>query len=229
MPASTYAAYEDPKKSKRTFLDLTLAKRLAPIFAERGVSEAETLALAGVTNELTETLRSIPQAEMPVADEWVEVIGSVQAGVWREQSDWTAGERYEVNFGPSCYPGKERFGLRMDGLSMNRTIPPGSDLECLRVGFSAIRPDAGSLVIVARNAHDLVELTCKRLDKVGDDWVLRCESFEPEFQDIIRIGQPDGGMFTDEEIRVVGLVVSAKQDLGPPGLSSRRYRDHQPR
>ena len=223
IPASTYAAYEDPKKNKKPILDLALAKRLAPIFAERGIPETEVLQLAGITGELTEQFRTKPR-EPVAADEWVEVIGAVQAGVWREQSDWSPSERYEVRFGPSPMPGADRFGLKMEGLSMNRTIPPDSDLECLRIGWSGIRPAPGSLVIVERNAHDLVELTCKRLDMIEDEWVLRCESTEPEFQDVIPIGKPDDGMFSDEEVRVVAVVLSAKQDLAPPGLGTRRYR-----
>jgi hypothetical protein len=112
----------------------------------------------------------------------------------------------------------------MEGLSMNKTIPPGSDLECLRIGFSSIKPEAGALVIVERTAHDLTEMTCKRLAREGDDWCLLCESTEPEFQEAIAVGHPDEGMFTDNEIRVVGLVLSAKQDLAPPGLGGRRYK-----
>lgn len=228
VSASTYAAKEDPAKSKKPFLDLTLAKQLAPIFAERGVPEADTLALAGVTGELTGALAASHASAADSPEEWVEVIGEVQAGVWREQTDWSVAERYDVRFGPSPVLGAERFGLRMEGLSMNRTIPAGSDLECLRIGWSGIQPGVGSLVIVARNAHDLVELTCKRLDMIDGNWVLRCESTEPEFQDVIPIGRPDDGMFVDEEVRVVGLVLSAKQDLAPPGFGTRRYRSPRP-
>lgn len=219
VPDSSYAAYEDEKKFKRPILPLDLAKKLATIFAERGVPEAETLRLAGVTGELV--VRAQPA---PVLDEWVAVTGTVVAGVWREQSDWSVAEMYDVHFGKPPFPGAERFGLQMQGLSMNKTIPPGSDLECLRVGYSSVAPEPGSLVIVARNAHDLTELTCKRLDREGERWILRCESTEAEFQDAIEIGDPSDGMFTDVEIRVIGIVLSAKQDLAPRGLGTRRYR-----
>lgn len=111
---------------------------------------------------------------------------------------------------------------------MNRTIQPGADLECLRIRFSEISPQPGDLVIVERHRHDLVELTCKRLAMDGDEYVLLSESFEPEFQEPIRIGKPDGDLFTDDEIRVVGIVLSAKLDLAPKGLSQRRYKRDQP-
>lgn len=222
VPSSTYAAYEDEAKFKKPILPLDLAKKLADIFEPKGVDRAETLALAGITGELSVTSRPPRSAEEM---EWVEVTGTVAAGVWREQSDWSEAERYDVRFGPPPFPGAERFALRMEGLSMNRTIPPGSDLECLRVIFSSIVPEPGSLVIVERTAHDLTELTCKRLARDGDNWLLLAESTEPEFQTPIPIGKPDEGMFTDNETRVVGIVLSAKQDLAPPGLGARRYKN----
>lgn len=221
MPASTYAAYEDPKKYKKPVLPFQLAKSLAAIFAERGVPEAETLTLAGLTGELTAAVPAMPNGD---EGEWVEVNGSVAAGVWKEQSDWPAAERYDVRFGPNRFRGAARFGLRMEGLSMNRTIPPGADLECIRVTFSQFEPKPGDLVIVERTNHDLTEMTCKRLDMDGDEWILRCESTEPEFQDFIRIGKPSTEYHHHEEARVVAIVVSAKLDLAPTGLSERRFR-----
>ncbi|WP_120251798.1 LexA family protein [Sphingobium sp. YG1] len=221
MPSSTYAAYEDPKKFKKPLLPFQLAKKIAAIFAARGVPEAETMALAGLTGELSSALtRELPLDE----NEWVEVNGSVAAGVWKEQSDWPSAERYDVRFGPNRFRGAERFGLRMEGLSMNRTVPPGADLECIRVTFSHFEPKPGDLVIVERTNHDLTEMTCKRLDMDGDEWILRCESTEPEFQDFIRIGKPSAENHIDDEARVIAIVVGAKLDLAPTGLSERRFR-----
>ena len=218
MAASTYAAYEDPKKFKKPILPLDLAKRLVPIFAERGVPEAETLRLAGITGDL-----NVP-APASSDDEWVEVGGAVQAGVWRAESDWPAAERYDVRFGPPPFPGAKRFGVRMEGLSMNRTIPPGADLECLWVKFSTTEPKPGDLVIAERHRHDLTEMTCKRLAIDGDELVLHSESFEPEFQEVIRVGRAGDDVVTDDEVRILGIVLSAKLDLAPRGLSERRYR-----
>ena len=107
---------------------------------------------------------------------------------------------------------------------MNRTIPAGADLECVWIKFSNIEPKVGDLVIVERTAHDLTEMTCKRLDQDESGWLLRCESFEPEFQEAIRLPIPDPDVVIDDEIRVIGIVLSAKIDLAPAGLSQRRYR-----
>ncbi|OJU15633.1 MAG: hypothetical protein BGN95_05845 [Sphingomonas sp. 66-10] len=223
MAPSTYATYETDKKYKKPILPLDLTKKIAEVLVPRGVDRGEIFTLAGVTGEL-----NVQQLQKPGNDEdsseWVEVTGSVAAGVFRAQSEWAASERYDVRFGPSKVPGAKRFGVRMDGLSMNRTIPPGADLECMWIKFSSVEPKAGDLVIVERTAHDLTEMTCKRLDQEEGEWVLRCESFEPEFQEPIRIPNLSPESIVDDEIRIVGIVLSAKIDLAPAGLSQRRYR-----
>jgi SOS-response transcriptional repressor LexA len=141
----------------------------------------------------------------------LEVTGSVVAGVWREQSDWPAGERYSIEVGPPPYRGAKRFAVRMEGRSMDLTIPPGSDLEVLWIKFTDIEPQPGDLVIVERQKHDLTEMTCKRLDIEDGELVLRCESTLPEFQDVIRVGKPDTDQVTDDEVQIIGIVLHSQQ------------------
>jgi SOS-response transcriptional repressor LexA len=222
VPPSTYAAYEDPAKFKKPILPLQLTQQIADVLTQRGIDKAEVLALAGLTGEFAALSGGRRSGS---DDEWLTVKASVRAGTWKAQADWPAGEHYDVKFGPSEFPKEQRFAVRMEGLSMNKTILPNSDLESLWVKFSPIPPQPGDLVIVERHAHDLVETTCKRLAMDGDEYVLLSESTEPEFQEPIRIGKPDEDMFTDDEVRVVGIVLSAKLDLAPKGLGQRRYRD----
>jgi SOS-response transcriptional repressor LexA len=205
MVHSTYAAYEDPKKFKKPILPFDLAKRIATVLAPRGIPSREVLALAGLQGGDRALLEDTGEEELVVS-------GPVAAGIWREQADWPPEERYTLTVGPSPVRGAERFAVRMEGYSMDRTIPPGSDLECLRVTFGEIEPQPGDLVIVERHAHDLTEMTCKRLDRDGDEWVLRSESTRPEFQEAIRLGKPDEGLFVDNEIRVIGIVIKAHQN-----------------
>lgn len=141
---------------------------------------------------------------------WVQ--GAVAAGVWREQIAWPKDEWYQIEVGPPPRPGVERFAVRMDGYSMDKTIPPGSNLEAIRVAFGEVSPQDGDLVIVERRRHDLVEMTCKRLVQNGETWELHCESSRPEFRDmVLPIGRPDVEAVTDDETRVVGIVVNAQQ------------------
>lgn len=139
------------------------------------------------------------------------VEGAVEAGVWREQSDWPASERYEIEVGPPPFKDAKRMAVRMNGHSMDLTIPPGSDLEVLWIKFTQISPVPGDLVIVERQRHDLAELTCKRLDMEGNELILRAESSRPEFQDVIRVGSPGNDTVTDDDVRIVGIVLSSQQ------------------
>jgi SOS-response transcriptional repressor LexA len=205
LPHSTYAAYEDEKKFKKPILPFDLTKRIAAVLADRGVSWGEVMRLAGLQP-------SDQRMAEGLEEEVLIVSGTVAAGVWREQSELPPEERYEMIVGPSPVKGAERFAMRMEGYSMDKTIPPGSDLECLRVAFGVVEPAPGDLVIVERHSHDLTEMTCKRLDVDNGDWVLRCESNKPEFQEVIRIGRPDPDLHVDNEIRVIGIVVNAQQN-----------------
>lgn len=149
-----------------------------------------------------------PTPSRPEEPDTIYVIGTVAAGIWREQTEWPEHDRYPIPVGPSPKPGAERFAVEMDGLSMDLTIRPGSILECLRVSFGRVEPMPGDLVIVERVKHDLRETTCKRLIRADDgSWELRCESTRPEFQEPIPIGKPDSDLWTDDEVRIVGIVV----------------------
>lgn len=205
MAHSTYAAYEDPKKYKKPILPFDLTKKIANVLAEKGVNYDDVMELAGLER----------RPDRPPAGTEKEILvvkASVAAGVWRQHGEWPADEHYPIEVGPSPVRSGERFALRMDGLSMDRIIPPGSDLECLRVAFGFVEPLPGDLVIIERHSHDLVEMTCKRLDRDGDEWVARPESFQPEFQEPIRLGKPDADLYTDEECRIIGIVLNAHQN-----------------
>lgn len=205
MAHSSYASYEDPKKFKKPILPFDLAKRIANVLAEKGVDYDEVMELAGL-----ERVRE-PRATWNAKEElWVRA--SVAAGVWKEHAEWPADEHYTIEVGPSPVRGGERFALRMEGLSMDKVIPPGSDLECLRVAFGVVEPIPGDLVIIERHSHDLTEMTCKRLDREGDEWIARAESSQPEFQEPIRLGKPDANLYTDTECRIIGIVLNAHQN-----------------
>lgn len=139
----------------------------------------------------------------------IRVIGAVSAGIWRERVHWLEDEVYEMEVGPPPYPGIERFGLVVEGFSMDKLFPPGTELDCLRIPFngSGLAPKPGDLVIVERRKGDLCETTCKRLaiDDAGD-YVLLAESTKPEFQEPIHIGRPDKAHFEDSEAIVIAIV-----------------------
>jgi len=141
-------------------------------------------------------------------EEEIEVVGTVAAGVWQEQAKQFDG--YKIKVPPSPIGGAERFAVEVRGRSMDKTLPPGSILECIKT-LASVPPRDGDLVIVERTAHDLTELTCKRLHVQGDQWVLRAESTLPEFATDIVIGRLDENHHTDAETRVIGIVVRSYQ------------------
>jgi len=141
------------------------------------------------------------------------VTGAVAAGVWLEQTDWPPEEQYEVEVAPleGAEAGLERFLVEMRGYSMDKTIPPGSVLDCVRVPYSDIVPEPGDLVIAERHVHNLTEMTCKRLARGPDGWELHAESTKPEFQEVIKVGDPDPSLHVDNPIVIIGIVLEARQ------------------
>lgn len=166
--------------------------------------------------DLAEFIKGAPPESNPAPTRgkyMMKVTGAVAAGVWLEQTDWPPEEQYEVEVAPleGGEATLERFLVEVRGFSMDRTIPPGSVLDCVRVQFSDVEPQPGDLVIVERVAHDLTEMTCKRLERGPDGWELHSESTKPEFQEVIKIGDPNRDLHVDNEVRVIGIVLEARQ------------------
>jgi|GEM_PF-940306 len=196
---------------------LSLAAGMGPdgvrdiISGRSGKPRVETL--SGLASALNIPLsRFIVVTEEPETDEYtsVQVIGAVAAGVWREQPEWPEEDRYSVPAMISPVPGARRFGLVVEGYSMDREFPPGTILDCLDAYNGVIAPNPGDLVIVERQSGDLRETTCKELRKRDDDtFELMPLSTRPEFQNAIPIGRPDDGHFADEGVTVIGIVIGA--------------------
>ncbi len=139
------------------------------------------------------------------------VKGTVEAGIWREQTDWPGDEQYEIDVGPPPFGGAKRFAVRMEGQSMDKTIPPGSELEVLWIKFTDIKAQPGDLVIVERQRHDLTEMTCKRLALEDGVLVLRAESTRPEWSEPIMVGEPSKDSISDDGVRIIGIVLNSQQ------------------
>jgi repressor LexA len=162
--------------------------------------------------DLSEVVKGV--ASNSDADEFMTVCQAVQAGVWREQVDWAPDDCYEIKVGPPIVDG-ERYGAIIEGRSMDRRLPPGTILECVRLIGSGLEPQPGDYVIVERKQAGLRELTCKRLALRQDgDFELVAESSLPEFAEPIVIGRPDFNAPDDgREISVVAIVVRAHLQL----------------
>lgn len=141
----------------------------------------------------------------------IPVLGTVEAGVWRQSGAWDCEQQYEVEVMPTAYENAERFGLEVVGHSMDKVFLPGTILDCIKLpSMDGLEPIPGDVVIVVRQLGDLFETTCKRLEQTSDgSFQLRCESTRPEFSEPIPIGKPDRGHYSDDEIRIIAIVNSS--------------------
>lgn len=101
-------------------------------------------------------------AEM-VPIERIEVIGQVKAGTWQDAVEWHATERKQLHLPiDTRYPGLKRFGLELEGDSLNLLYPlPKTTVICIPFTELDREPENEEVVLAQRRRHDLVEATCK--------------------------------------------------------------------
>jgi transcriptional regulator with XRE-family HTH domain len=136
------------------------------------------------------------------------VKGSVAAGVWREAFEWPQDDWFSYTGGTHVtVDAGRRFGLRVDGESMNEIYPPGTILDCISV-FESDTPSSGRNVVVVRERIDgALEATVKQffVDKDGKAWLLP-KSTNPAFQTPIALDDPGNGIV---ETRIIAIVVGS--------------------
>ena len=133
--------------------------------------------------------------------------GVVAAGVWKEVWEF-APDEWEVFTGRAdiSAPERQRFGLRVEGDSMNMVYPPGTIVEC--VAFTGQTIENGRRVVILRTRVDgMREATVKEFvtDQEGVVWLLP-RSTNPAFQAPVRLDQPANDI---ETIEILGIVVSS--------------------
>lgn len=203
----------------------------------RQADVARKLAIAPArVAEMRKRERKVQQDEMPILarllglsesgpnvqriEESVRIphLGKVAQGVWLEQSiaasdidelEYVAYDRLRGD-----PPTTDLFAVTPDGTSMNKRFLDGTLLICRRIPFGIGSVKSGDYVIVERAAHDLREMTCKRLevDNDGVYW-LHSESFDERYKEPWRIGKPDHGMHLDNEVQIIAKVIRAVQDF----------------
>lgn len=160
---------------------------------------------AKATEQLSPDTRGFagPEQTVPIA-------GVVAAGIWREV-DYD--QTIELELGPfsfsAHYPRESQFSLLVEGNSLNKIVPSGGMLHCVRLyegGITEEMLEPGQLVIVRRTRYqgEMYETTAKRLTKNGH-WELKPESHDPDFQEpiIIENSQED----SDETISIAAIVI----------------------
>lgn len=136
------------------------------------------------------------------------VKGAVAAGVWCEAIEWNETD-WQDFYGRAdvTSPLEMRFGLRVDGESMNIPYPPGTIIECVSF-LGGVEIASGKRVVVVRKRDNGdYEATVKEylIDAEGKEWLVP-RSHNPAFQVPIEIGRPEPGII---ETRITAIVVGS--------------------
>lgn len=165
----------------------------------------------------------IGESYSPVAHAFrtVYIRGSVQAGAWKEATEWPRGEWIAVTLplqgvADSITP----YALRVVGPSMNLVFRDGDILICIPA-YAFHRPlRSGDKVIVERRSREgLLEATCKEYREADGAIWLWPRSDDPEHQAPIQL--PSGSSAVpsidgDEWIRVTGVVIKSVREEAAP-------------
>ena len=138
----------------------------------------------------------------------IPIQGAVAAGIFRERMEYPEDE-WETFTGAADInaPIQHRFGLRVEGDSMDLLYPPGTILECVRYWGTEPIPN-GRRVIVQRTRTDGgIETTVKEYltDKDGIIWLVP-RSSNPAFQAPLRCDQVEQGI---NRLEVIATVVAS--------------------
>ncbi|GBR06351.1 helix-turn-helix domain-containing protein [Asaia siamensis] len=125
-------------------------------------------------------------AAEPISVEKIYVVGSVQAGLWREALQWDEANWYAIT-GPidTRYPGLKRYGLVVHGNSMNRVFPDGTIVVVINFDDLARHPQNGEYVVAIQRSEDTQEFEATiKAFQITDDgkMILWPQSTDPLFQ-----------------------------------------------
>lgn len=144
----------------------------------------------------------MPEPPSPTA---IWVVGSVEAGAFREAIEWDQSLWYSVDIPvPSRFRGKAK-ALQVRGTSMNADYPEGSIAIWVdTLDFRPARP-GDDVVVYAKNGSDEIEATLKELraDDAGKRW-LWPRSHDPLHQAPIDISALPEGITS---IEIKGIVI----------------------
>lgn len=182
---------------------------------ERGKQIPDTANLKRLAALAGETIEEFDQSLLPKNErltnvEEIEVVGAVQGGVWAEALEKMPEDRYTVSILRDPTTAKlNKFGLEVEGSSMNRAYLAGSVVICVPVHALSEPPTHGDHVIVYREREGLAEATIKemRITEDGSIWLFP-DSSDPMFQTPI---QYRDGLRDGETVRIHALVIGSYQ------------------
>lgn len=138
----------------------------------------------------------------------IPIQGEVQAGIFRERLEYDESEWETFTGAPNVEaPISHRFGLKVEGDSMDMLYPPGTILECVRYWGDHAIPNGKRVIVQRVSDDDTYETTVKEYleDKDGVIWLVP-RSSNPAFQSPFRCDQPGEGIV---DVRIIAIVVAS--------------------
>lgn len=133
--------------------------------------------------------------------------GVVAAGVWRDAEHWDETEWQTFTGSPDVVaPVNDRYGVRVEGDSMNELYPTGTVLECVRYWGRDEIPSGRRVIVQRYRDDDVFETTVKEyvVDGEGACWLVP-RSTNPAHQ-AFRCDQPEPGI---KRVEIVAIVVAS--------------------
>lgn len=226
--------FENPRPDRYAALMTDLSTKIRQLRRTLGLKQADFAALFPVTQASVSRWEAGAMPEPPALSKLAEMMntdvrsllgadfnvqsaagprlmvkGAVAAGVWREAIEWPEEEWTPYTGGAHVdVPADRRFGLVVEGESMNAVYPPGTVLDCVSTIGTGATPRSGQRVVVVRKRFDgEVEATVKEYirDANGAEWLVP-RSHNPAFQSAIAIGSREDGI---EETVIMAIVRGA--------------------
>lgn len=207
--ASTYRAHE----SRQNQFDATTALSYARAY---GVNAGWLLTGEGdMALRYAEPSSRSPSAPMRLQERetsfnaFIPIKGVVASGVWVEErvlSD--SGESLRPSPFPAdpAYPVEAQYDFTVGGASINKIAQPGDNLRCVDLQASGQEAGDGDLVVLKRRASNgLIELSVRRMQRLGETTEFWPESTDPMWRSpiVITHGQSGEGLDT----RVLAKVI----------------------
>lgn len=145
----------------------------------------------------------------------LKVIGHVQAGQWREATEWPVSERFPVSVPVDEDITRKAYALQVRGNSMNAAgLPNGSIAIVVNLfDWDGDLRNEDFVVVECRNRTGQVEATVKQIEVRKDVALLWPRSYDPEFAEPIRVPWPydDSKLAKSdhEEVKITAIVVGS--------------------
>lgn len=133
--------------------------------------------------------------------------GVVAAGVWRDAEHWDEADWQTFTGAPDVVaPLNDRYGLKVEGDSMNELYPPGTVLECVRHWGRDPIPSGKRVIVQRWRQDDGYETTVKEyvVDADGVGWLVP-RSTNPAHR-AFRCDLPEPGI---KRVEIVAIVVAS--------------------